>query len=88
VCNELVEWGAPVPFTEACRRAGGRRHYNAWRKIIVEYRRVQVSRLLRRHGLAHGAQAHIARALGVHPSTISRDVSALLREWRERYVRA
>ena len=32
----------------------------------------------------HGTQAHLARTLGVHRSTICRDLKTMLREWRER----
>jgi hypothetical protein len=70
-------WTQNAPFDKACRRAGGRRHYNAWRHIHAELRRAQVAELLGVYGLSHGAQARIAECLGVTRSTVCRDVHAL-----------
>ena len=56
------------------KRAGGRRRYNALRKR---------ARAIRRHRVAvmtlatADTQREIARKLGVHESTLSRDVSAI-----------
>jgi hypothetical protein len=67
-----MDWDA------VCRRAGGRRHYNAWRQFQQQHRRLEVSALLGRYGIAkHGVQARIARELGVSEATVSRDVRAL-----------
>ena len=69
-------------------RAGGRRHYNSHRQYGAAYRRYQVARLLNETAGQfggflgkHGQIAAIAHALGVHPSTISRDAAALQAEW-------
>ena len=67
------DWLAQVPDDVAHRRAGGRRHYNAWRQFMAMRRRRKVARLLRRGY----KQAQIARRLSAHPSTISRDVAWL-----------
>ena len=58
---------------EINRRAGGRRKYQAMRRLSALLRRGQISELLKETGFRHGAQAEIARALGVSESTISRD---------------
>jgi len=63
------DWSAQVPDDVAHRRAGGRRHYNAWRQFMAMRRRRKVAQLLRRGY----NQAQIARRLSVYPSTISRD---------------
>jgi hypothetical protein len=55
------------------RRAGGRRRYNAVRRFRAALRRIQVYELWRRD---MGPSA-IARQLGVHHSTISRDIEAI-----------
>lgn len=74
--------------SEICRRASGRRAYNARRSLERERRLVRVTELLLRMGGAHriggryGVQAQIARLLGVSESTISRDLQALQKEWQ------
>jgi DNA-binding CsgD family transcriptional regulator len=57
------------------RRASGRRHYNSMRHFRALERQRQVA-----HLMASGIRrrAEIARRLRVHPSTISRDIQALL----------
>jgi hypothetical protein len=57
------------------RRASGRRHYNAVRQSNASFRRSQVAQRM-----AAGTTSRVALAarLGVHPSTISRDITALL----------
>lgn len=71
------DWSAPVDNRQAFARAGGRRRYNALRRLHMVFRRAQVARLLHSE---RGHQAAIARRLGVSQATISRDVKALLRE--------
>jgi AraC-like DNA-binding protein len=62
------------------RRAGGRRRYNALRHSKQLHRRVQVADLLDKYGWPqHGSIAAIARELGVHRSTVLRDLQALHR---------
>lgn len=66
----------------AARRAGGRRRFNAARQIRALERRAlvaQVSLQLLQDAIAagqsfRGKQVLIAEVLGVHPSTISRDL--------------
>ena len=72
-------WSALTDPGTVARRAGGRRRYNAWRQFRAAYRRRDVARLL----LDGMRQCDIARALGVHPSTISRDVKYLVKMARE-----
>lgn len=72
-------WSAPTSRDEVRRRAGGRSHYNSWRRCIAEVRRQKVFELLSRAGcFTHGSRARIARALGVSEATISRDVAKIL----------
>jgi DNA-binding MarR family transcriptional regulator len=74
-------WSKPTTFDEVCRRAAGRNAYNDVRKIGMLARRIEVAEMLLEFGPLHrGAQADIARRLGVARSTISRDVKALLRD--------
>jgi hypothetical protein len=73
-------WTAETTPEAAARRAGGRRHYNAWRQHLAFYRRVKLSRLLFAKGklFERGNQARLARELGVSRATICRDVRAIL----------
>jgi len=71
------DWSTPVSSTEAYRRAGGRRHYNAIRQFQAEWRRSQVAKLLLEQGDKYGVQADLARKLGVSEATVSRDIAAL-----------
>ncbi|MBI3966634.1 MAG: HTH domain-containing protein [Chloroflexi bacterium] len=76
-----VHWSAPTSNTEAYRRAGGRRHYNAWRRFMAVDRQRLVAQLALEEGFGffqRGAQARLAKRLGVSRSTICRDVEALL----------
>ena len=59
---------------EVERRASGRRHYNSVRQFRALERQVHVVRLLVQ-GMR--TRQEIARRLGVHPSTIRRDIQAL-----------
>jgi DNA invertase Pin-like site-specific DNA recombinase len=73
-------WAQTVSAAEAAARAGGRRRYNSLRQFHAALRRGQVAELLEAAGgLVPGVQSRIARHLGVHRSTISRDVAAILR---------
>jgi DNA-binding NarL/FixJ family response regulator len=71
-------WSTSTDFDTICRRASGRRRYNALRQLQAELRRFQVARFLRQ-GIQ---QVQMAEVLGVHPSTISRDIATLLAEHR------
>src|SRR5215211_6959729 len=80
------EWSALTSDDEAHRRAGGRRGYNMWRQSMALYRRMKLMQIVAGNGISlwkrNGAQKMLARALGVSPSTISRDVAAILSEYR------
>lgn len=73
-------WSDSTDFDTVCRRAAGRRAYNARRKFLAALRLADVARLLVKHGgvSAWGARARVARELGVSRSTISRDTQKLL----------
>lgn len=74
------KWSAPVSDGEAARRAGGRRAYNAARRVQAQERRRQVAELLNKYGLLeYGTQARIADELGVSRATVHRDVRAILK---------
>ena len=65
-----------MTFDEVCRRAGGRRRYNAERQRGAEKRRAEVARLLVKYGRhKRGTRARIARELGVSEATVSRDAA-------------
>jgi hypothetical protein len=72
------EWSRSTSSDEAQRRASGRRQYNSVRHVRAIVRRQEVAVLLDQLGYGHGVQVVIARRLGVSPSTISRDVAAIL----------
>ncbi|MGH7169064.1 MAG: helix-turn-helix domain-containing protein [Gemmataceae bacterium] len=75
-------WSAPTTPDEVARRAGGRKHYNTWRRWLAFRRRyLEVSRRLFAKGaLKRGYQERLARELGVSRATISRDVQYLKRQ--------
>jgi predicted transcriptional regulator len=62
-----------MTFDEICRRAGGRRRYNAARRKAADKCRSDVARMLCQYGRhKRGVQARIARELGVSEATVSR----------------
>ena len=65
-----LEWMLPTTDSEANRRAGGRRRYNAQRQMIALNRRLEMVELIQ----ADLNNAEIARRFGVHRSTIGRDI--------------
>lgn len=68
--------GKKMTFDEVCRRAGGRRRYNAGRTHAANERRAGVAKLLVKYGRnKRGTRARIARELGVSEATISRDIA-------------
>jgi hypothetical protein len=73
-----AEWSAIVSNDSAYRRAAGRRAHNLRRQFAAATRRAEVARRLTRYGIGRGVRARIARELGVHPSTIGRDVRRIL----------
>jgi hypothetical protein len=82
------DWAAPTDRETVCRRAAGRRHYNAVRSSRRLERRLKVARLLLKYsrqaglGSSRGIYARVARELGVHRGTISRDVRSIQEDWR------
>jgi len=75
----MSTWSQPRPFSEVCHRAGGRRAYNALRRDLAGFRRLDVARLLLKYGCCkRGVQARIARELSVSQATVSRDVQKTL----------
>lgn len=93
---DRAAWGNPTSPDVVARRAAGRRRYNAVRTLLAAERRAEVARLARElmggysriesperavgGWLGWGLQAEIARRLGVHRSTVSRDLAHSLRE--------
>ncbi len=73
----MQAWRAMTAWGEVCRRASGRRAYNALRRDRAMLRRRKVVLLLRHYGRGHGVQARIARELGVSEATISRDIATV-----------
>jgi hypothetical protein len=72
-------WNAPTSPTEVCRRAAGRRRYNAARKRAKQDRRMDI--IIRRSNLPWpppwGIQKALAQVLGVSEAPISRDFEAI-----------
>jgi hypothetical protein len=74
-----IDWNHPRNWEEVCRRAAARRRWNAVRRVVAADRRRQVLELvLALGGLERGAQSRIAAALGVHRSTVCKDLRRLL----------
>ena len=79
-------WTAPAPSAHAYRRAGGRRRFNAERQLDAAIRRMRVAELwdeLTARGgsvFDYGVRTRWAKRLGVHRSTITRDIDRILRE--------
>jgi predicted DNA-binding protein len=74
----LNTWGARTTWDEVCRRASARRKYHSLRRFRRRWRRLLVSRQLRREGFGYGVKARLARTLGVSKATITNDVRAIL----------
>lgn len=68
-----TNWTDRTDSQTAARRAGGRRSYNRWRHTCSIVRLGAVVKELKKIGFVRGFQSEIARRLGVHRSTISRD---------------
>jgi predicted DNA-binding transcriptional regulator YafY len=74
-----MNWSAPTDFALVCKRAAGRRRYNAKRRAEARERyKIVVEAIMPTNGRKRGSQAQLARALGVSRSTICRDVA----KWR------
>ena len=78
-------WSSPTDAATVARRAGGRRAYNARRRFAAEARRAAVMALVEKEGVSiwrRGVQSKLAENLGVHRSTICRDVRIIKAEYR------
>jgi hypothetical protein len=74
-----IDWNYPRTWEEVCRHHAARRRWNAVRRVVAADRRRQVLELVRAlGGLTRGTQSRIAAALGVHRSTICKDLRRLL----------
>ena len=73
------DWSHRVSDGEAHRRAAGRRAYNTRRQFLAAMRQAEVVRRLGQYGVGRGVRARIARELRVHPATIGRDLTCILR---------
>ncbi len=84
-----IDWSAPVSNTEAFRRAGGRRAYNRARQAAAIERRYRLVQLIQQYRISpwldRGSRTRLARLLGVHKSTVTRDLLALDEDWRLRW---
>jgi hypothetical protein len=76
-----VDWSAETSWGRVCRRASGRRRYNKWRAFVALYRQTKLLEMLGEHDwpFKHGAQAAMARHLGVSEATISRDLKSMFK---------
>jgi transposase len=61
----------------------GRANYNAMRRLQARRRQGKVLQLLARFGWKYGVQSLIAQHLGVHKSTICRDLAIIMPFYRE-----
>jgi hypothetical protein len=74
-----ASWSAPTSFDVVCRRAAGRRAYNAQRQFNQRLRRIEVARLLKEWGgLKRGTVRRLAAHLNIHRKTAGKDVLAIL----------
>lgn len=79
-----MNWSAPTDFDLVCKRAAGRRRYNAERQAEAQERfKLVLAAILPPEGRKRGTQAQLARSLGVHPATICRDVKKWKRTLHE-----
>jgi hypothetical protein len=69
--------------TDEIKRAGGRRGYNKRRQWLKQLRQWDLGKLAHSLGLGlfmRGTAAALARRLGLHRSTVSRDINTILWE--------
>ncbi|MBI4230342.1 MAG: hypothetical protein HY608_05860 [Planctomycetes bacterium] len=69
-----------LTWDQVCRRAGGRRRYRRWQRVVSVDRQIRALRLVVERGGLHvrGVQAAVAREIGVHRSTVCRYVRSCL----------
>jgi hypothetical protein len=78
-------WSTPTTDDEANRRAAGRRRYNLLRQLDARNRRRMIVEFWSHKVVSPfepGGRARLADMLGVHRSTITRDMKILLEECR------
>jgi hypothetical protein len=74
----VSQWNAPTDFGTVCRRAGGRKRYNAMRKAAKQWRRIQIiSMTAGMNRRKWGLRKRLAAELGVSVRTISEDFKAI-----------
>jgi hypothetical protein len=77
----------PKTFKGICKRAGGRRRYNAQRQGVRDQRQLLVMEvLLESQWQSYGFGKILARDLHVDAATISRDIR-YIREWRDSLIK-
>ena len=74
-----MSWSDSTTWETVCRRAAGRRRYNAHPAFKAMLRRAHVARLWRECERLRGAGATIAGVLGVSEATVSRDLAIIRR---------
>jgi DNA invertase Pin-like site-specific DNA recombinase len=67
----------PTDWQTVCKRAAGRNKSNTVRTFRADCWRGEIITLLHRWGWSYGVQAQIARHLGMHRSTVSRDLNRI-----------
>jgi len=70
-------WSQHVDWDTVCKRARGRANYNSRRRLAAQLRRREVLQLWHRWGDKPGLQTLMAAHLGVHKSTICRDLQRI-----------
>jgi hypothetical protein len=79
-----MSWSTETDFATVCKRAAGRRRFNAERHAKARERFMLVSKLSSSpEGRKRGSQAKLASILGVHRSTICRDIASWKRLLQE-----
>lgn len=80
-----MNWSTQTDFEIVCKRAAGRRRYNAEKRAKARERyRIVIEVALSPDGRKRGAQTQLARLLGVHRSTICRDIA----KWKRTLLKA
>jgi len=67
----------PTSSDQAFRLVAGRRAYTEQRQLQARRRHVEVLCRVKERGFDRGVQAQIAKELGVHRSTITRDIKKI-----------
>jgi hypothetical protein len=77
----------PKNSNEVCKRAAGRRRFQARRQRIRDERQLLIMEILvKANWPRYGIGRALARAFSVNPSTISRDLKSI-RAWRASLIR-